>query len=66
MSTKLSQKQIGRRIASLRKLKGLSQNELAKRINISRPSLAQIEGGGRNLSVLELVDIAMELEFSFG
>jgi DNA-binding XRE family transcriptional regulator len=43
MEVKLSQKQIGRRIMELRKTKGLSQEDLAKSIGISRPSLAQIE-----------------------
>jgi len=43
MNIKLSQKQIGQRITELRKMKGLSQEDLAKSIKISRPSLAQIE-----------------------
>ena len=61
---KLSQEQIGERLSRLRKFKGLSQEELAKKIGISRPSLAQIEKGGRNLSVLELQKLSISLEFS--
>lgn len=64
MSMRLSQKQIGKRIAELRKMKGLSQEDLAKGIKISRPSLAQIELGNRSLDVLELQKLAMILEFS--
>ena len=64
MSMRLSQKQIGKRISELRKLKGLSQEDLAKGIKISRPSLAQIELGNRSLDVLELQKLAMILEFS--
>mgnify|MGYP003444209715 FL=1 len=61
---KLSQKQIGQRITELRKKKGLSQEDLAKSIKISRPSLAQIELGNRSVDILELQKISMILEFS--
>lgn len=64
MSVKLSQKQIGKRIAELRNLKGLSQEELAKRVKISRPSVAQIELGNRGVDILELQKLSMILEFS--
>lgn len=64
MKAKLSQKQIGQRLAELRKLKGLSQEELSKRVEISRPSLAQIELGNRGVDVLELQKFAEVLEFS--
>lgn len=64
MSIKLSQKQIGQRIAELRKLKGLSQEDLAKSVEISRPSLAQIELGNRTVDVLELQRLSMVLGFS--
>ncbi len=60
----LSPKQIGRRIAELRKLKGLSQEDLAKRVQISRPSLAQIELGNRHIDILEFQKIAQVLGFS--
>lgn len=64
MELKLTQKKIGRRIMELRKNKGLSQENLAKSIGMSRPSLAQIELGNRNFDVFELFRISQVLEFS--
>lgn len=64
MNLQLSQKQIGQRITELRKMKGLSQEALAKSIKISRPSLAQIELGNRSLDILELQKLSFVLEFS--
>jgi transcriptional regulator with XRE-family HTH domain len=64
MNIKLSQKQIGQRITELRKMKGLSQENLAKSVKISRPSLAQIELGNRNVNILELQRLSMVLGFS--
>jgi transcriptional regulator with XRE-family HTH domain len=64
MNIKLSQKQIGHRIAELRKMKGLSQENLAKSVKISRPSLAQIELGNRSVDILELQKLSLVLEFS--
>lgn len=64
MNIKLSQKQIGQRINELRKMKGLSQEDLAKNVKISRPSLAQIELGNRSVDILELQKLSMVLEFS--
>ncbi len=61
---KLTQKQIGQRIMELRKAKGMSQEELAKNIEISRPSLAQIELGNRSVSVFELMYLSHVLGFS--
>jgi transcriptional regulator with XRE-family HTH domain len=63
-STKLSQKQIGQRITELRKIKGLSQEDLARSVKISRPSLAQIELGNRGVDILELQKLSLVLEFS--
>jgi transcriptional regulator with XRE-family HTH domain len=64
MSLKLSQKQIGRRVAEIRRMKGLSQQDLAKRIRLSRPSLAQIELGNRSLNIMELQMLSDVLGFS--
>ncbi len=64
MNIKLSQKQIGKRITGLRKMKGLSQEDLAKSVKISRPSLAQIELGNRSVDILELQQLSLILEFS--
>jgi transcriptional regulator with XRE-family HTH domain len=62
---RLSQKQIGRRIAELRKFKGISQEDLARSIKISRPSLAQIELGNRGINILEFQKLSQVLVFSF-
>lgn len=64
MNSELSQAQIGQRIAALRKLKGLSQEELAKSVNISRPSMAQIESGKRSIDIRELQKLSHVLGFS--
>lgn len=64
MGTKLSQKQIGQRIAELRKSKGLSQEDLAKSVKMSRPSLAQIELGNRSIDISELQALSIALGFS--
>lgn len=64
MNEKLLQKQIGKKIAELRKIKGLSQEDLAKRVKISRPSLTQIELGNRSVNILELQQLSQVLGFS--
>ena len=64
MIIKLSQKQIGQRITELRKIKGFSQEYLAKSVKISRPSLAQIELGNRSVNILELQKLSIVLGFS--
>ena len=64
MNIKLLQKQIGQRITELRKMKGLSQEDLAKSVKISRPSLAQIELGNRSVNVFELQQLSLILSFS--
>lgn len=62
--TKLTQKQIGQRIVGLRKKKGMSQEDLAKSLKISRSSIAQIELGNRSIDILELQKLAEILGFS--
>ncbi len=64
MAITLSQKEIGKRIMELRKAKGLSQDDLAKNIDISRSSFVQIELGNRYVDVLELYKLSLLLEFS--
>jgi transcriptional regulator with XRE-family HTH domain len=64
MNMKLTWKQLGKRITALRKAKGLSQEDLAKLIELSRPSLAQIELGNRSIDVLELFRLSQVLCFS--
>ncbi|MEZ4771597.1 MAG: DUF4065 domain-containing protein [Bacteroidia bacterium] len=60
----LSLQQIGQRITNLRKQRGFSQEELAREMKISRPSLAKIERGNRNLTVVELQTLSLILRFS--
>lgn len=60
----MSQKQIGQQIVELRKTKGLSQEILAKSIEMSRSSLAQIELGNRGVDVFELFRLSQVLGFS--
>lgn len=64
MIMELSKTQIGQRIAQLRKMKGLSQEDLAKIIRISRSSLTQIELGKRNVEISELQKLSQALGFS--
>src|SRR5450759_887933 len=64
MSIQLSKKQIGQRIDELRKMKGLSQEDLSKSVRISRPSLTQIENCNRNVEIMELQRLSIVLGFS--
>ena len=53
--------QLGRRIAFLRKEKGLSQVELAADANMAKSYLSELELGKRNASVLVLSRLAAAL-----
>jgi len=64
MRYELSKKEIGERIAKLRLKKSFSQEDLAKSITISRPSLAQIELGNRSVSLSEMQRLSVVLGFS--
>lgn len=64
MNSAITQLEMGKRIAVLRKNKGLSQADLAQRVGLSRPALTQIELGNRNLSALELHAFSIQLGFS--
>lgn len=64
MDFEISKKQIGKRIIDLRSKRGLSQEELAKNIGISRPSLTQLELGNRSLSLAELQKLSVLFGFS--
>lgn len=54
--------EIGQRIRKIRKAHGLSQEELAEKINISTTHMSHIETGNTKLSLPVLVDIAAVLE----
>lgn len=53
---------IGQRIRKIRKAHGLSQEELAEKVNISTTHMSHIETGNTKLSLQVLVDIAAALE----
>ena len=61
----LNQSEIGRRIAALRKQRGLSQEALANQIHVSRSSLTQMELGNRSVDLQELQALAQVLRFSY-
>lgn len=64
MKNNLSQKKIGQRLTDLRKRRGFSQEDLAKAVDISRSSIAQVELGNRSVNIMELQRLSMVLEFS--
>ena len=55
---------VGNRIRSLRKTKGLSQEKLALKAGIDRTYLAGIEAGKRNATILSLEKVVNALEVS--
>jgi len=50
--------QIGQRISALRKSKGLTQHDLAKKLKISQQIISRIERGSENVSLLTLKNLA--------
>lgn len=60
----LNYAEIGQRIRSARKDKGISQEELAERVGISVTHMSHIETGNTKLSLLVLVCISKALEVS--
>lgn len=55
---------IGKNIANYRKLKGLTQTELAKIVGISKGHLAAIEKGKRQPKIIIIARIAAHLNIS--
>ena len=53
---------IGQNIRKIRKAHGLSQEELAEKVNISTTHMSHIETGNTKLSLSVFVDIATALE----
>lgn len=51
-------KEISQRVKKLREHKRISQQELAKLLKVSRPTISQIESGERKISAVELVKLA--------
>jgi len=64
METRIDQKELGRRLAELRKAKGLNQEEVADHLRVTRTVITQIENGNRELTALELKKLATILQFS--
>lgn len=64
MKTGLSIKELANRIITIRKAKGLSQEDIASLIGISRSALAQIELGNRKISIIELMNLSLNLGIS--
>ena len=58
------QKEFGKRIQSLRKRAGMTQEQLAEKLNTDRVCIARIEGGIRTCSFEILIDIAELFEVS--
>lgn len=56
------QKESGKRIAELRKEKGLTQDQLAEKLNISTSNLGKLERGLQSFSI----DLLIEISFFFG
>ncbi|MFA5481516.1 MAG: helix-turn-helix transcriptional regulator [Bacilli bacterium] len=56
--------QLGNKIATLRKLRGWNQEELAFRSNLNRNYLSDLENGRRNPSLKVLEKIAFAFEIS--
>ncbi len=60
----ITQKELGYRLARLRKARGLTQEEMGKILEISRPSVTQLEAGQREVSAIEMQKLAASLHFS--
>lgn len=56
------QKESGKRIAKLRKERGLTQDQLAEKLNISTSNLGKLERGLQGLSI----DLLVEIRCFFG
>jgi Zn-dependent peptidase ImmA (M78 family)/transcriptional regulator with XRE-family HTH domain len=54
----LTQEELGRRLRSAREAVGLTQEDVAARLGVSRPTITQIEAGNRPVSSLELDRLA--------
>ena len=52
---RILKKQIAERLKLARELAGLSQSQTAKLLNISRPTVSEIEAGRRNVASTEVI-----------
>jgi transcriptional regulator with XRE-family HTH domain len=60
------QRRVGERVRSLRTGRGLTQRELADRVRISRPSIANVEAGRQNVGLRQLCALAGALGVAVG
>ena len=58
------QKESGKRIAALRKEKGMTQEQLAEKLNISYSMMAKIEIGYKGISIDLLIELAVFFDVS--
>jgi len=61
MDTKKLYEESGKRIKKYRKLRNLTQDQLASKINLSRTSLANLESGRQQILLHHLYEIAEAL-----
>ena len=54
----INKQSLGNKIKALREFEGMSQEDLAQKINLSRVAISQIEQGHRSVDFLELAQIA--------
>ncbi len=57
--------ELGKNIANYRKNKGLSQEKLAEKVDLSREYITRVERGQKNISLKKLFAIADALEVEF-
>lgn len=57
-------KRFGVRVRELRKLKGISQEELAHKANLHRTYIGMIERAEKNITILNIEKIATALDVS--
>ncbi|MCE5172375.1 helix-turn-helix transcriptional regulator [Paenibacillus profundus] len=57
-------KQLAKRIRAFRKLRGLTQQQLADRVRISVSVLGEMERGHREIDERTIIDISRELNIS--
>ena len=59
------QKESGKRIAALRKQNGLTQEQLAEKLNISTSNMSKIEIGYSGISIDLMIELAFFFKVSF-
>lgn len=60
----INYKKLGRKIKELRLLKGLSQEQLAEKCNLSTSYISYIETGKKKINFSQLENLSTELNFS--